>query len=190
MSNAKTFAESELSLLSRLATDPENRPTVEEFAPEIIALCHKFGESGQSGGSAPYTASAICGSLKKLLLFMPIAPLTGEESEWNDISAMGIGEPMLQNNRCSAVFKQPNGLFTYNEAVVWKTQTGDAYMGSAFMPDGTKIRSGLSIKKFPFTPKTFTIDVVEKEVSPDDWEFYVKDESQLTEVFELYDRRG
>lgn len=44
------------------------------------------------------------------------------------------------------------------------------------------------IKSFPFTPKTFTIDVIDEEVAKDDWEMYIKDANQLKEVYEYYDK--
>jgi hypothetical protein len=43
------------------------------------------------------------------------------------------------------------------------------------------------IKSFPFTPKTFYIDVKDVEVAKDDWESFVVDPSQLDEVREYYD---
>lgn len=52
---------------------------VTPFAKEILALCEAFGKSGQSGGSVPYTASAISQAVKKLLLREPICDVTGHE---------------------------------------------------------------------------------------------------------------
>lgn len=43
------------------------------------------------------------------------------------------------------------------------------------------------IKSFPFIPKTFVIDVIEREVVPNDWEFSVKDREQLNPVFDYYE---
>ena len=47
-------------------------------------------------------------------------------------------------------------------------------------------RSSLEIKGFPFTPKTFYIDVLEEEIKKDDWIMWVKDPKQLDEVWEYY----
>jgi hypothetical protein len=44
----------------------------------------------------------------------------------------------------------------------------------------------LEIKGFPFTPKTFYIDVLEEEIKKDDWIMWVKDPKQLDEVWEYY----
>jgi hypothetical protein len=48
------------------------------------------------------------------------------------------------------------------------------------------MRSSCEIKGFPFTPKTFYIDVLEEEIEKDDWIMWCKDPSQLNEVWEYY----
>ena len=78
MTNTKSHAIRELEILEKTTPDAIISP----FKNEIIALCHKFGESGQSGGSAPYTASAISQAVKKLMMQETIAPLTGSDDEW------------------------------------------------------------------------------------------------------------
>lgn len=182
-SNTARKAAIELDILTESSIDPNNRPIIEPFRAEILALVEKFGKSGQSGGSAPYTASAISEAVKKLCLQEPICPITGEESEWsNEIS----GKELYQNNRCSALFKSNEDVY-YLDAIVWKTQKGSTWSGTAKMENGTTVYSRQFVKSFPFKPKTFTVDVIEKEVSKDNWEFHVKDEEQLKEVFEYYD---
>jgi hypothetical protein len=49
------------------------------------------------------------------------------------------------------------------------------------------IRPSGWIKSFPFTPKTFYLNVIEKEVAKDDWEMWLADPKQLEEVAEYYD---
>jgi hypothetical protein len=44
------------------------------------------------------------------------------------------------------------------------------------------------VKAFPFTPKTFYIDVTEVEEPKDNWTFYIKNEKQLEKVFKYYDK--
>jgi hypothetical protein len=44
------------------------------------------------------------------------------------------------------------------------------------------------IKSFPFTPKTFYIDVRDVEIAKDDWESFIVDPSQLEEVWKYYDK--
>lgn len=195
MSNTRKFAERELDVLVKSNTDPDNRPLIEEFIPEILALCEKFGNSGQSGGSAPYTAAALSSAIKKLCLQQPICPITGIDEEWNDITSLNDGETMYQNNRCSALFKDgKDGEAYYIDAIIKRTQNGSCYSGSFWLSKkdyltGNRdlmIRSRQYIREFPFTPKTFYIDVIEEEVAKDDWEMYLKDPNQLEEVFQYY----
>lgn len=177
--NTAKHAERELDILFRTTPDAIIKP----FKTELLALCEAFGKSGQSGGSAPYTATAISQAVKKLLLQNTIAPLTGDDSEWSDVDN-GKDGTLYQNNREGAVFKDGKGAY-YLDAIVWKTQSGDTWSGTAKIGN-TDMRSRQYVKSFPFTPKTFVVDVIEKEVAKDDWEFTVKDVSQLDEVFEYY----
>jgi len=186
MTKQKTHAERELEIL--LKTTPD--AIIRHFIPEIIAICEAFGRSGQSGASAPYTASALSQAIKKLCLFEPIAPLTGEDDEWMDVSGVTMTSALLQNKREGGVFKDMNkedsGAY-YLDAIVWKTPNGHTWTGTAELPDGTEIRSRQYIKSFPFTPKTFVIHVNEEEVTPGNWRFEVFDQEELAEVFEYYD---
>lgn len=187
LSNTASFAQRELDVLVKSMTDPENRPLIEEFIPEILALVDKFGKSGQSGGSAPYTATALSQAIKKLCLQEPICPITGIDEEWVDVAEMNGGETMYQNNRCYGLFKE-DGKVRYVDAIVWKDQNGAAFTGSAFVKSGNlKYTSSQYIKSFPFTPKTFYIDVVMEETAPDWWVAYVKDSGQLVSVSKYYD---
>jgi hypothetical protein len=212
MSNTKSFAERELSLLCQAAKDPNNRPLVEEFIPEILALCDKFGKSGQSGGSAPYTAGAIVAVLKKLLMFEPIGPITGVEEEWNDVSEYGASDdlPLKQNKRCSALFQEGDEVGHYVDAIVWQgEEEWDTFTGCVYsdLICSEKISSSQNVKQYPFEPETFYIDVYRVPITKDVAEtmgdsfhyiegynnecYYtvVKDPSQLEDVWEHYDKR-
>jgi len=98
-------AQAEFQILKKESQDS----VVIEFSQEIIALCDKFHKSGQSGGSAPFVAEAIVSTLRKLMLFQPISPLTGGDEEWSDITEMCGEEVTFQNKRDSRVFKYGNG---------------------------------------------------------------------------------
>lgn len=186
-SNTENFARKELDLLVK-SGEKEGGSLVKDFVPEILALVDKFGNSGQSGGSAPYTAGSIIAVLKNLLMQKPINPITGEDDEWSSITDFG-DSPEYQNKRCYSLFKETKESKPYYlDAIVWKTQNNDNYCGSAILSNGENITSRQFIKEFPFEPKTFEIEVEEKEISPDNWEFYVKDESQLEEVFKYYNK--
>ena len=186
-SNLVNFANTEIALLKKSVKGESL--IIDEFIPEIIKLVDKFSKSGQSGASAPYTAGAITSTLKKLLMFEPIAPVTGEDDEWSNTKDMGSDNALWQNKRCFALFKESDNKPYYLDAIVWKTDKG-SWSGNANLKDGTKVSSRQYVKSFPFTPKTFVIDVIEKEIAKDDWEFTVKDEAQLEEVFKYYNKKA
>lgn len=77
----------------------------------------------------------------------------------------------------------------YGNAIVWKNQHGVTWSGACWDSNGERIGCSHYIKSFPFEPKTFVVDVIEKEINPDDWEFYLKDQKQLDEVFEYYNKK-
>ncbi len=201
-SNTMRYAQQELGILCKTAgTEPDDRPVIEEFIPEMLALIDKFGNSGQSGGSAPYTANAICSTLKKLMLQKPICPITGIDEEW--CNTIGDGS-VYQNNRDGAIFKK--GIDEkpyYLDAVVWKGdiegESGndwDTFSGTLW-----GITSRQYIKSFPFTPKTFYIDVTRVPYDPSihpvnesvscgtgEFVYFIKDVKQLDVVWEYYDK--
>ena len=205
MTNTQFFAKQELDILA--ATVPDS--CVTPFAKEILALCEAFGNSGQSGGSAPYTASAISQAVKKLLLQEPLCDVTEHESEWVAVQEMENGSIMYQNSRCSGLFK--NGIESkahYLNAIIWKgVEKYDTFTGSVYIDDKDFELIGSSqFVKFPFKPKKFYIDVVRVPISKEEAEnrglhyiednfkecYYtiLKDPKQLDEVFEYYDKRG
>lgn len=193
MTNTQSFAKQELDILAKTVPDAIVTP----FASEILALCEAFGKSGQSGGSAPYVATAISKAVKKLLLQEPICPVTGVDEEWVDMTELNDGEILYQNKRCSGLFKESNGKCWYVDAIVKKTENSGCWSGSFWLSkedylvgDKSKmIHSTQYVKSFPFEPKTFYIDVIEEEVAKDDWEMYAKDPKQLEAVWRYYDRK-
>lgn len=199
-SNTYRFAESELSILSKSAVDPDNRPIIEPFKKEILELCDRFGKSGQSGGSAPLTAIAITQAIKKLLLQESICPIMGIDEEWNFVRDVSEDDEMMyQNKRCSALFKGKSGKCWYLDAIVKKVvQTGHCFSGSFWLSredylsgdKSKKICCPQYVKSFPFIPKTFYIDVIEEEMAKDDWEMYLKNPKQLEKVWKYYDKKS
>lgn len=196
MTNTQSHAKRELEILAKTTPDA----LVVEFTPEILALCEAFGKSGQSGGSAPYVASAISQAVKKLMTFETLAPITGEDEEWTDVTQINDGESMFQNNRDSRVFKDgKNGKAYFIEAIVFDGDIGGRFTGNGSVSlNGENIGSTQYIKAFPFTPKTFYVDVIDHrfndkeekqlDVNGDWWTHSIKDETQLKEVFEYYDK--
>jgi hypothetical protein len=203
MTNTQQFAKRELDILE--ATTPD--AIITPFAKEILALCEAFGKSGQSGGSAPCTASAISQAVKKLMLQEPICDVTGHESEWVNVSEISDGEILWQNSRCSGLFKYPDGKLSYVNAIVWKGEEDwDTFTGRVYIDEKDFELIGSSqFAKLPFKPKTFYIDVVRVPITKEEAEsrnlhyiedgfnkcYYtiLKDPTQLDKVFKYYDKK-
>lgn len=100
-SGLETFAESELA---RLMGDEDGDEMQSHMNKHILRMVRTFSSEGHSGFSAGYAVSV----LQKLLRYQPLGPLTGEDSEWNEVTDMS-GEPLWQNNRCGHVFKGADG---------------------------------------------------------------------------------
>ncbi len=196
MTNTRKHAKRELDIL--LKTTPD--AIIREFVPELLALCQKFGKSGQSGGSAPYTARALSMAVEKLCLQKPICPITGIDTEWEDITEHKRGKKTFQNNRDSRIFKDgKTGQAYFLDAIVFDGDTDGMFTsnGGVSLLNGKNINSAQSIKSFPFTPKTFYVDVLDhrwkdkEETTPDKngdwWTHTIKSAKQLEKVFKYYD---
>lgn len=101
MSNYKFHAQQEFRAAGWV---DENGKYIDEMqeaiCKNVLELLKVFSDEGHSGSSAPYTINVF----SKLAKFEPIAPLTGEDWEWNEVSD-GADGVMYQNNRMGAVFK-------------------------------------------------------------------------------------
>jgi len=194
MSNTADKAKLEFEVLRSTVENAIIAP----FEKEILALVDKFGESGQSGGSAPYTAGAISSAVKKLCMQEPICDITGIDSEWHEVSDhMGTRTSMYQNKRLSSVFKDgKDGTPYYLNAIVFNGKDNSSFTGNSVkLKDGSTLASRQFIK-LPFQPKTFYVDVIETEWADQHetveksgggwWTSVIKDEKQLEEVFEYY----
>lgn len=157
-----------------------------DFKDEILALLRKFADSGQSGSSAPFVRAAIVHTIDKLCMQEPLTPIYNVPEEWSDESNASQ-RPLFQNVRCSSLFKEADGQVYNISAIVFVTPKDIAYTGSTVFPDGRRLLSRAKVKSFPFTPKTFYVHVREEEISPDDWDFYIDDVSQLEAIKEVYD---
>ncbi len=108
------WAEQELKLAGYDINDPEDGPN-RWLAEGTLELLKVFSEQGHSGMSAPYAVALF----EKLALWKPIAPLTGEDDEWNE-----VGESTWQNRRNSVVFKGEDGQAYWIEGrVFWEWAT-------------------------------------------------------------------
>lgn len=95
----------------------------------VLALLAVFENEDHSGSSAPYAINLF----KRLAMFEPIAPLTGEDWEWKHTYDHPENGPMYQNKRCSTVFKDNNGAYDIDGIVFWEwhkdKETGEMYKG-------------------------------------------------------------
>lgn len=200
----------ELKMMLDKAKEKGETLLVADFVPEIEALVDKFNDSGQSGGSAPFTAGAIVSTIKKMLAREPLGEgLYGTDDEWGDISdieGVSKGTGSFQNKRLSSVFKEgKEGKPYYIDAIVFKPIGKDYTFtsGGVMMTEGSEetVCSSQYIKSFPFQPKTFVIDVHEKEyrklkdgslVEEEGggwWESWLANPDQLDQVWEYYDKK-
>jgi hypothetical protein len=135
-SNLYRHAEHELNLLG------EDGP----MRTHLLHMVATFSEEGHSG----FSASHAVGALTKLLAFEPLAPLTGADEEWTEVSA-----GLWQNKRCSHVFKDANGAYDANGRI-FRELDGTCFVSA---------KSRVSVS-FPYTPTREYVDVGGGETAP------------------------
>jgi hypothetical protein len=117
----------------------------------ILHMIEEFSKEGHSGFSASYAISC----LQKLLRFEPLSPLTGEDSEWCNVSEAS-GYTLYQNNRCSRIFKDDKGCYDIDGKVFVEYFIDDN--GERSSCTFTNIDSRVPVV-FPYVPKTEYVDV-------------------------------
>lgn len=182
--NISTLAQFELEIIAK-SENPEIK--IVPYISEIMTIIEKFEKTETDPDTQYLHAHFLSNSLLRLLLKQPISSITGIDEEWVEINH---GEyTVLQNKRCSALFKE-NDIPYYLDAITWKTETGRCWSGSAMLLGESEpqlIGTVMKIKSFPFNPKTFTIDVIEKKIDKDTFELTIKDPKQYKEVLKYYD---
>lgn len=131
----------------------------ESICKHVLELLNVFHGEGHSGSSAPYAINLF----SKLAKFEPVAPLTGEDWEWNDVAEYN-GSPMWQNKRCGHVFKDENGAYDI-DGIVWYDWYTDQETGEKSKSYFTNFKSRVRVT-FPYVPKTEHkewVDAEEKE---------------------------
>ena len=119
----------------------------------VLKLLAVFSDEGHSGTSAPHAVDLF----KKLAMFEPIVPLTGEDWEWVDHGYC------MQNKRCGHVFKQPDrfdGQPYDGEGIVFWDWYTDEETGEKRKSYFTSRDSAVPIT-FPYTPKREFMERVE-----------------------------
>lgn len=114
MSNLVDYAKDELK---RIGMIDSGEPYNDLAAKAIMDLIELFASQGHSGFSAPY----VINTFRRLAMFKPLSPLTGEDDEW-----MEAGNGDLQNKRYSAVFKDKDGTAYNVEGKVF-TDDGESW---------------------------------------------------------------
>lgn len=127
----------------------------EAICAHVLKLLDVFAEEGHSGSTAPYAVNMF----KKLAMFEPLVPLTGEDWEWTEVH-----EGCFQNKRCSRVFKQAdrfNGqaydidarvFYEWNERELDPDEEG--YPGKSRFKSHYTCRESMVPVTFPYTPST------------------------------------
>lgn len=110
MGNLSNYARRELD---RIESDGDGMQTmINNHVMDMITLFEDFSHSG-------LTANYTIGILERLLRYLPLEPLTGEDSEWDK-----IGNGKYQNNRCFHVFKDEDGKPYDSEARIISSDGG------------------------------------------------------------------
>lgn len=106
----------------------------------VLTLLAVLGTQGHSGGSIGYCLNMF----KTLGSFEPLAPLTGADDEWNEVT-----DGVFQNNRCSHVFKSDeDGCYDINGRI-FREPDGACYTN----------RDSRVPVTFPYWPKREYVDV-------------------------------
>jgi len=157
MSNLLDHAKKELKLAGLFDGDADYGGHVAQAVMELLGVFSKQGHSGSS-------ANLVAGLFSRLVNHETLTQLTGKNNEWQDISVDDAKDTEgieYQNVRNTAVFKDKRtGKVTYTYAIVFVEESGGSFIGTARMPEtGEDVRSSMSIKSFPFMPKSFYVKV-------------------------------
>ena len=154
MSNYETHAMSEFRAAGWVdENDNWNDEMQKLICKHVLRLLEVFAEEGHSGSSAPYTINLF----EKLAKFEPIAPLTGDDWEWNQIcDDRTNGVSVFQSRRCSRVFKQSDRFdgkpYDIDAVIFWEWVT-DSETGEKIKSYYTS-KDSFRVIEFPYTPTT------------------------------------
>jgi hypothetical protein len=148
MSNLHSHALMEFKAAKWLDEDGKYSDEMQEaICTHVLKLLEVFADEGHSGSTAPYAVNMF----KKLAMFEPLIPLTGEDWEWTEVST-GV----FQNKRCSRVFKQADRFdgqaYDIDARVFYEWHT-DKETGEKYKSHYTSSDS-FSPVTFPYTPST------------------------------------
>ncbi len=112
------YAKEELKRIGMIDSGNSYNDAVTKAILDLIKL---FASQGHTGFTAPYTINAF----KRLAMFKPLTPLTGEDSEWNKLKS-----GQYQNKRYCAVFKDKDGKAYNSEGKIFTDDGGETWYGS------------------------------------------------------------
>lgn len=204
MNNLQEHFQRELDIM-RKSVDKDDPLIIEPFVNDIKNILDTFTNESYTGATAPLASVILTQTIKAILGYQVLSPLTGEDWEWTDISELH-GSPLWQNVRDSGVFKDEEGNCTYSTSIVWvANESWDRFTGTL-----NGYSSSNYIKEFPFMPKTFFVEVSREPYDKDNPEhqeldvvdtgnainrtegefvYKIKDSAQLEEVFNYYNRK-
>ena len=121
------FAQSELELLEKSCGDDEEALKMQKMVTrDVMQIVQTFVEQQHSGFSAGYMLNI----LERILRYKPISALSGADDEWVDCSQFGIDD--MQNKRCPAVFKRPDGTAYWVEGKIFSDDGGKSWYTSGY----------------------------------------------------------
>ena len=129
----------ELTALGYKMNETEEGPN-KWIVENLLELLEVLSAQGHSGHSAPYVVNMF----KKLALFEPLCPLTGDDNEWAEVS-----EGVWQNKRCSHVFKEADGRAYDIDGRIFREPNGACFTN----------RNSRVYVTFPYTPTRVYLDV-------------------------------
>lgn len=197
MNYLKEYAKREFKILKK--QDPNSN--ILKYKKEIINLIKKFDDDN-SGTSAAYIINLISNTIYNLLSYTPITPIVENPDDWVDVT-----DDLYQHKRCGQIFKYSyQDLPYYLDAILWK-DNDYTFIGKGIYQsiDGLEITNSRQYFNYPFTPKTFVIDVIRHYLNdpPSSYDknfdyriddngkayiYIVKDLNQLNEAFKYYQK--
>jgi hypothetical protein len=140
MSNLELHAKKEMEIAGLFDKDSDYGGMLGDAVMKMIKV---FADEGHSG----FSAGMAINIFEKVARFEPLTPLTGADDEW-----MEVGEGVLQNVRCSHVFKKDSQAYDI-EGRIFREPDGGCY---------TSFDSRVNVT-FPYTPKREYVDVLGRE---------------------------
>lgn len=134
-SGLTTFAERELRAVGLFDPGSDYDGMIGEAVLELVKVFSKQGHSG-------FSAHLCLDVFAKVAAFKPLAPLTGETDEWQEVA-----DGVYQNNRCSRVFKEDGEAYDI-DGIIWRDPDGATY---------TNFKSRVPVT-FPYTPTQQVLD--------------------------------